>query len=162
RFRAKATKARQAQSRMKMLERMEDLAPLHVSAPFSFDFREPLKSPNPLLVFEDVATGYGEHVVLRDVTFSLQSGQRIGLLGVNGAGKSTFVKTVAGALAPLSGKITVNKGLAIGYFAQHQVEMLDDDASPLLHLARLAPRVREQELRDYLGGFNFPGDMATT
>ncbi|HEY6862433.1 MAG TPA: ATP-binding cassette domain-containing protein, partial [Burkholderiales bacterium] len=120
RFRAKATKARQAQSRMKQLERMEVLAPLHVSAPFSFEFREPLKSPNPLLVFEDVSAGYGERVVLRGVTLSLQSGQRIGLLGVNGAGKSTFVKSVAGVLAPLSGKATLNKGLEIGYFAQHQ------------------------------------------
>jgi ATP-binding cassette subfamily F protein 3 len=162
RFRAKATKARQAQSRMKMLAKMEELAPLHVSAPFSFEFREPLKSPNPLLVFEDVSAGYDRNVVLRDVSFSLQSGQRIGLLGVNGAGKSTFVKTVAGALQSLSGNITVNKGLEIGYFAQHQVEMLDDEASPLLHFARIAPRVREQELRDYLGGFNFPGEMATT
>jgi ATP-binding cassette, subfamily F, member 3 len=162
RFRAKATKARQAQSRMKMLEKMEELAPLHVSAPFSFEFREPLRAPNPLLVFEDVAAGYGENVVLRDATFSLQSGQRIGLLGVNGAGKSTFIKTVAGALAPLSGKITVNKGLEIGYFAQHQVEMLRDDESPLWHLAKIAPKTREQELRDYLGGFNFPGDTATT
>jgi ATP-binding cassette, subfamily F, member 3 len=162
RFRAKATKARQAQSRMKMLAKMEELAPLHVSAPFSFEFREPLRAPNPLLVFEDVSAGYGDHVVLRDVTFSLQSGQRIGLLGVNGAGKSTFIKTVAGALVPLSGGITVNRGLEIGYFAQHQVEMLDDDASPLLHLARLAPKTREQDLRDWLGGFNFPGDMATT
>jgi ATP-binding cassette, subfamily F, member 3 len=162
RFRAKATKARQAQSRMKQLERMEALAPLHVSAPFSFEFREPLKSPNPLLVFEDVSAGYGERVVLRELKLSLQSGQRIGLLGVNGAGKSTFVKSVAGVLAPLSGKITLNKGLEIGYFAQHQVEMLDDAASPLLHLARVAPKAREQDLRDYLGGFNFPGDMATT
>src|SRR5437764_1497785 len=157
RFRAKATKARQAQSRMKMLEKMEELAPLHVSAPFSFEFRDPLRAPNPLLVFEDVSAGYGEHVVLRDVTFSLQSGQRIGLLGVNGAGKSTLVKTLAGTLAPLSGGITVNKGLEIGYFAQHQVEMLRDDESPLWHLARIAPKMREQDLRDYLGGFNFPG-----
>src|SRR3954469_14680112 len=162
RFRAKATKARQAQSRMKMLEKMEELAPLHVSAPFSFEFREPLRAPNPLLVFEDVSAGYGEHVVLRDITFSLQSGQRIGLLGVNGAGKSTLVKTLAGTLAPLSGGITVNKGLEIGYFAQHQVEMLRDDESPLWHLSRIAPKTREQELRDYLGGFNFPGDMSTT
>ncbi|HZR70111.1 MAG TPA: ATP-binding cassette domain-containing protein [Burkholderiales bacterium] len=162
RFRAKATKARQAQSRMKMLEKMEELAPLHVSAPFSFEFREPLKSPNPLLVFEDLSAGYGDRIVLREVKLSLQSGQRIGLLGVNGAGKSTFVKTVAGALSPMSGSITVNKGLEIGYFAQHQVEMLDDEASPLLHFARIAPKAREQDLRNYLGGFNFPGDMATT
>src|SRR6185369_7812294 len=162
RFRAKATKARQAQSRMKMLEKMEDLAPLHVAAPFSFEFREPLRAPNPLLVLEDLRAGYGDRVVLDRITLSLQSEQRIGLLGINGAGKSTFIKTVAGVLAPLGGQMTVNKGLAIGYFAQHQVEMLRDDQSPLWHLSRLAHDTREQELRDYLGGFNFPGDMATS
>jgi ATP-binding cassette subfamily F protein 3 len=162
RFRAKATKARQAQSRMKMLAKMEELAPLHVAAPFSFEFREPLRAPNPLLVLEDVRAGYGDKVVLDGISLSLQSEQRIGLLGINGAGKSTFIKTVAGVLAPLAGQMTVNKGLAIGYFAQHQVEMLRDDQSPLWHLARLAPDTREQELRDYLGGFNFPGDMATS
>jgi ATP-binding cassette subfamily F protein 3 len=161
RFRAKATKARQAQSRMKMLAKMEELAPLHVTAPFSFEFREPLRAPNPLLVLEDAAAGYPEKTVLRDITFSLQSDQRIGLLGVNGAGKSTLIKTIAGALKPLSGQATFNKGLEIGYFAQHQVEMLRDDQSPLWHLARLSPGVREQDLRNYLGGFNFPGDMAS-
>jgi ATP-binding cassette subfamily F protein 3 len=163
RFKAKATKARQAQSRMKMLAKMEDLAPLHVSAPFSFEFREPLRAPNPLLVFEKINCGYGEKVVLENVNFSLQSDQRIGLLGVNGAGKSTLIKTIAGALEPLDGSAIVNKGLEIGYFAQHQVEMLRDDQSPLWHLlqARGSPPVREQELRNFLGGFNFPGDMAT-
>ena len=161
RFRAKATKARQAQSRMKMLAKMEELAPLHVAAPFSFEFREPLRAPNPLLVLEGVSAGYGDKTVLSGLTFSLQSDMRIGLLGVNGAGKSTFIKTVAGILAPLDGTMVVNKGLAIGYFAQHQVEMLRDDQSPLWHLSRLAD-VREQELRNYLGGFNFPGDMATS
>ncbi len=140
RFRAKATKARQAQSRMKMLAKMEELAPLHVAAPFSFEFREPLRAPNPLLVLEDVAAGYGDKVVLRDVSLSLQAEQRIGLLGVNGAGKSTFIKTVAGVLPILGGAATLNKGLAIGYFAQHQVEMLRDDESPLWHLRALAPR----------------------
>ncbi len=162
RFRAKATKARQAQSRMKMLAKMEELAPLHVAAPFSFEFRDPLRAPNPLLVLEDLRAGYGDKVVLEAISLSLQSEQRIGLLGINGAGKSTFIKTVAGVLAPLAGQMTVNKGLAIGYFAQHQVEMLRDDQSALWHLARLAPDTREQELRDYLGGFNFPGDMATS
>ena len=166
RFRAKATKARQAQSRMKMLAKMEALAPLHVAAPFSFEFREPLRAPNPLLVLEEVAAGYGGKAVLEAISLSLQSGERIGLLGINGAGKSTFIKTVAGVLAPLAGQVTVNKGLAIGYFAQHQVEMLRDDQSPLWHLARIAENERalprEQELRDYLGGFNFPGDMATS
>ncbi|MDQ5848146.1 MAG: ATP-binding cassette domain-containing protein [Pseudomonadota bacterium] len=161
RFKAKATKARQAQSRMKMLAKMEDLAPLHVAAPFSFEFREPLRAPNPLLVLEDVRAGYADKVVLGNVNFSLQSDQRYGLLGVNGAGKSTLIKTIAGALPPLSGSAVFNKGLEIGYFAQHQVEMLRDDQSPLWHLRRLAPDTREQELRSYLGGFNFPGDMAT-
>ncbi|HET7766654.1 MAG TPA: ATP-binding cassette domain-containing protein [Burkholderiales bacterium] len=161
RFRAKATKARQAQSRMKMLAKMEELAPLHVSAPFSFEFREPLRAPNPLLVLEDVIAGYPEKTVLENVTLSLQSDQRIGLLGVNGAGKSTLIKTIAGALRPLAGRATFNKGVAVGYFAQHQVEMLRDDQSPLWHLLRIAPGAREQDLRNYLGGFNFPGDMAT-
>ncbi|HWI35715.1 MAG TPA: ATP-binding cassette domain-containing protein [Burkholderiales bacterium] len=161
RFRAKATKARQAQSRMKMLAKMEELAPVHAAAPFSFEFREPLRAPDPLLVLEDVNAGYGDHTVLSDVTLSIRSGERIGLLGVNGAGKTTLIKTIAGALAPLSGTATFNKGVAIGYFAQHQVEMLRDDQSPLWHLVRLAPKTREQELRDYLGSFNFPGDMAT-
>ena len=161
RFRAKATKARQAQSRMKMLAKMEELAPLHVTAPFSFEFREPLRAPNPLLVLEGAAAGYPEKTVLKDITFSLQSDERIGLLGVNGAGKSTLIKTIAGALKPLAGQATFNKGLEIGYFAQHQVEMLRDDQSPLWHLSKLSPGVREQDLRNYLGGFNFPGDMAS-
>ncbi len=161
RFKAKATKARQAQSRMKMLAKMEDLAPLHVAAPFSFEFREPLRAPNPLLVLEGIVAGYGEKPILEGVNLSLQSEQRIGLLGVNGAGKSTFIKTIAGVLPPLAGDAVFNKGLAIGYFAQHQVEMLRDDQSPLWHLQRLAPNVREQELRNFLGSFNFPGDMAT-
>ena len=162
RFRAKATKARQAQSRMKMLEKMEELAPLHVAAPFAFEFREPLRAPDPLLVLENLSAGYGDKVVLRGLNLSLQSQQRIGLLGINGAGKSTFIKTVAGVLPPLGGEATINKGLVVGYFAQHQVEMLREDQSPAWHLARLAPDTREQELRNYLGGFNFPGDMATS
>jgi ATP-binding cassette subfamily F protein 3 len=161
RFKAKATKARQAQSRMKMLAKMEQLAPLHVAAPFSFEFREPLRAPNPLLVLEDVDAGYPEKRVLESIKLSLQAEQRIGLLGVNGAGKSTLIKTIAGALAPLQGSAIYGKGLAIGYFAQHQVEMLRNDESPLRHLARLAPDTREQELRNYLGSFNFPGDMAS-
>jgi len=167
RFRAKATKAKQAQSRMKMLAKMEELAPLHVSAPFSFEFREPLKAPNPLLVLEDAVSGYKmeggpDKVVVRDIKFSLQSGERYGLLGINGAGKSTLIKTIAGELPPLAGKAIFNKGLAVGYFAQHQIEMLRHDESPLWHLSRVATNVREQELRNYLGSFNFPGDMATT
>jgi len=161
RFRAKATKARQAQSRMKMLAKMEDLAPLHVAAPFSFEFKEPDRAPNPLLVLEDVAAGYPDKTVLSNVKLSLQSEQRIGLLGVNGAGKSTLIKTIAGVQPVLSGSAVFNKGLQIGYFAQHQVEMLRDDQSPLWHLRRLAPDKREQDLRNYLGSFNFPGEMAT-
>ena len=160
RFRAKATKARQAQSRMKMLAKMEDLAPLHAAAPFSFEFREPLRAPNPLLVLEGVDAGYGDRAILSGIDFSLQSDQRYGLLGVNGAGKSTLVKTIAGELKPLKGGATFNKGLVVGYFAQHQLEMLDDAASPLLHLQRIAPDKREQDLRNFLGMFNFPGDMA--
>ena len=161
RFRAKATKARQAQSRMKMLAKMEDLAPLHVAAPFSFEFKEPDRAPNPLLVLEDVVAGYADKTVLTNVKLSLQSEQRIGLLGVNGAGKSTLIKTIAGVLPVLSGSAVFNKGLQVGYFAQHQVEMLRDDQSPLWHLKKLAPEVREQDLRNYLGSFNFPGEMAT-
>ena len=171
RFRAKATKAKQAQSRMKMLAKMEDLAPLHASAPFSFEFRDPLKAPDPLLVLEDVSAGYRiedapDKVVVSGIKFSLQSGQRYGLLGINGAGKSTLIKTIAGELPPLAGKAIFNKGLAVGYFAQHQVDMLRHDQSPLWHLARIpspdGKNMREQDLRNYLGGFNFPGDMATT
>ncbi len=167
RFRAKATKAKQAQSRMKMLAKMEELAPLHVSAPFSFEFREPLKAPDPLLVLEDADAGYKmenapDKTVVRNINFSLQGGQRYGLLGINGAGKSTLIKTIAGELAPLAGKAIFNKGLAVGYFAQHQIEMLRHDESPLWHLSRIARNTREQELRNYLGSFNFAGDMATT
>ncbi|GAB3416477.1 ATP-binding cassette domain-containing protein [Massilia agilis] len=172
RFKAKATKARQAQSRMKALAKMEELAPLRAAAEFSFEFREPLSAPNPLLVMEDVEAGYpildahgdkvGGKAIVHRVNFSLQIGQRIGLLGVNGAGKSTLIKTIAGELAPLSGTATLGKGLSIGYFAQHQVEMLRHDESPLWHLMKIAPTTREQELRNFLGGFNFPGDMVTS
>jgi ATP-binding cassette subfamily F protein 3 len=172
RFKAQATKARQAQSRMKALAKMEELAPLRAAAEFSFEFREPLSAPNPLLVMEDVDAGYpildghgdrvGEKIVVNRINFSLQIGQRIGLLGVNGAGKSTLIKTIANELAPVGGKATLGKGLSIGYFAQHQVEMLRHDESPLWHLAKIAPNVREQELRNFLGGFNFPGEMVTS
>ena len=172
RFKAQASKARQAQSRMKALAKMEELAPLRAAAEFSFEFREPLSAPNPLLVMEDVDAGYkidnektGEvttKTIVNNIKFSLQIGQRIGLLGVNGAGKSTLIKTIAGELAPLTGDATIGKGLNIGYFAQHQVEMLRHDESPLWHLAKIAPTVREQELRNFLGGFNFPGTMVTS
>jgi ATP-binding cassette, subfamily F, member 3 len=166
RFKAKATKAKQAQSRMKQLAKMEELAPLRAAAEFSFEFREPVSAPNPLLVMEDVNAGYhleqGDKVIVRGINFSLQTGQRIGLLGVNGAGKSTLIKTIAGELEPLQGTATTGKGLIVGYFAQHQVEMLRHDESPLWHLQKIAPTVREQELRNFLGSFNFPGDMVTS
>ena len=172
RFKAQASKARQAQSRMKALAKMEELAPLRAAAEFSFEFREPLAAPNPLLVMDKVDAGYpilddhgdrvGAKTIVSNIKFSLQIGQRIGLLGVNGAGKSTLIKTIAGEIAPLCGDATTGKGLSIGYFAQHQVEMLRHDESPLWHLAKIAPTVREQELRNFLGGFNFPGTMVTS
>jgi ATP-binding cassette subfamily F protein 3 len=167
RFKAKATKARQAQSRMKALEKMELIAPAHVASPFTFEFRTPDAAPNPMLVMEDVRCGYHgddsiEISILDGVTLSVQNGQRIGLLGANGQGKSTLVKTLAGTLAPLGGTMRAGRGLAIGYFAQHQLETLRPDDSPLAHLARIAPEAREQELRDFLGGFNFSGDMASS
>jgi len=172
RFKAQATKARQAQSRMKALARMEELAPLRAAAEFSFEFREPLSSPNPMLVMEKVNAGYRiedpesfaitERTIVGGIDFSLQTGQRIGLLGVNGAGKSTLIKTIASELVPLSGTAQFGKGLVIGYFAQHQVEMLRHDESPIWHLARIAPNVREQELRNFLGSFNFNGNMASS
>ncbi|MEX3946401.1 ATP-binding cassette domain-containing protein [Paraburkholderia sp. EG287B] len=166
RFKAKATKARQAQSRVKALEKMELIVPAHASSPFTFEFRTPDSAPNPMLVMDDVRCGYraedgSETPIVERVTLSIQNGQRIGLLGANGQGKSTLIKTLAGTLAALSGELGTGKGLQIGYFAQHQLETLRPDDSPLQHLARLAPDTREQELRDFLGGFNFPGAMAT-
>ena len=160
RFRAKATKARQAQSRIKALERMERIAPAHVDSPFSFSFRQSERGPDPVLALEDARAGYGERTVLDGIKLSIRLGERIGLLGRNGAGKSTLIRLINGDLAPLAGRRTDGKGLVIGYFAQHQLESLDAQASPLLHLQRIAPRVRDQELRDYLGGFSFHGDMA--
>jgi ATP-binding cassette subfamily F protein 3 len=164
RFKAKATKAKQAQSRIKALARMEELAPLRAAAEFSFEFREPERAPNPLLVLDQVYTGYrsesnAEKIIVGNITFTLQAGQRIGLLGVNGAGKSTLIKTIAGDLSPLAGDKHLGKGLVVGYFAQQQLEMLQHDDSPLMHLMRIAPNAREQELRDFLGRFNFPGEM---
>ncbi len=171
RFKAKASKARQAQSRMKMLEKMEALAPLRAAAEFSFEFREPENAPNPMLLMDGVEAGYrltneagdsvGTKPIVRNVSFSLQPGQRIGLLGVNGAGKSTLIRTLVGELPPLAGTIIRGKGLNIGYFAQHQLEMLRPDESALWHLAKISPETREQELRNFLGSFNFPGAMAT-
>ncbi len=169
RFRAKATKAKQAQSRVKAMERMTLIAPVINASPFTFKFRAPLASPDPMLVLEDVDCGYhvdaGVSRIVRDVSLRLSVGERIGLLGANGQGKSTLIKTIAGTLERLSGTMTKGKGLAIGYFAQHQIDMLALDSSPLEQLQRIAARTgaapREQELRDYLGSFDFRGEMAT-
>jgi ATP-binding cassette subfamily F protein 3 len=161
RFRAQATKAKQAQSRIKMLERMELIAPAHVDNPFSFSFRQPESLPNPLLRMEKISAGYGDKVILQSIKLNLVPGSRIGLLGRNGAGKSTLIKLLAGTLEPLSGEIGLAKGIKLGYFAQHQLEFLRADESPLQHLSRIAPRVLEQQLRDYLGGFGFQGDKVT-
>ena len=160
RFRAKATKARQAQSRLKALERMETVAPAHVDSPFSFQFPEPGKSSDPLLTIDNLVLGYGDDVVLDGVSLSLHPGDRIGLLGKNGAGKSTFLKGLTGALPALSGDRVTGAHLRIGYFDQQQLEVLDLQASALLHLQRLTPKVREQVILDFLGGFNFRGDRA--
>ena len=160
RFRAKATKARQAQSRLKALERMEMVAPAHVDSPFSFQFPEPGKSSDPLLTIDNLVLGYGDDIVLNGVSLSLHPGDRIGLLGKNGAGKSTFLKGLTGALPALSGDRVTGAHLRIGYFDQQQLEVLDLQASALLHLQRLTPKVREQVILDFLGGFNFKGDRA--
>jgi ATP-binding cassette subfamily F protein 3 len=160
RFRAKATKARQAQSRLKALKRMELIAPAHVDSPFHFSLRPPEKTPDPLLRLRAVATGYGDTAVIGGVNLSLSPGERIGLLGPNGAGKSTLIKLLAGVLAPRQGQREPAQDLRIGYFAQHQLEQLETHQSPLQHLLRLDPKAREQALRDYLGGFGFSAEQA--
>ncbi|MEX1843080.1 ABC transporter ATP-binding protein [Enterobacter cloacae] len=161
RFKAKASKAKQAQSRIKMLERMEMIAPAHVDNPFHFSFRAPESLPNPLLKMEKVSAGYGDRIILDSIKLNLVPGSRIGLLGRNGAGKSTLIKLLAGELNPVSGEIGLAKGIKLGYFAQHQLEFLRADESPIQHLARMAPQEMEQKLRDYLGGFGFQGDKVT-
>ena len=161
RFRAKATKARQAQSRIKALARMEEVAAAPVDTPFEFRFFEPVGSPDPLLMLEDAAAGYGDVAVLRGLTLTLRPGERLGLLGRNGAGKSTLIRLLAGEAPPLAGIRREGKGLKIGYFAQHQLEQLRPDESPLWHMNHLDPRTRDQDFRNYLGGFNFHGEMAT-
>jgi ATP-binding cassette, subfamily F, member 3 len=160
RFRAKATKARQAQSRIKALERMERIAPAHVDSPFTFHFRDFPGSPDPVLVLDHAAVGYDGPPVLEEIGLSIQTGARIGLLGRNGAGKSTLIKLLAGRLASLSGQRREGRNLRVGYFAQHQLEELRAEESPLAHLSRADPDTREQELRSYLGSFDFSGDMA--
>ena len=166
RFKAKASKAKQAQSRVKALARMEQLAPIHAETGIDIRIPSPESMPDPLLVLEHMDAGYvsdnGDPVtILRDVNLMVRGGDRIGILGVNGAGKSTLVKTLAGLLPVMNGQRRASKGLEIGYFAQHQLDMLDLSSSPLQHLARLAPQTREQELRNYLGGFGFGGDRVT-
>ncbi|MFA0810441.1 ABC-F family ATP-binding cassette domain-containing protein [Microbulbifer epialgicus] len=158
RFRAKASKAKQAQSRLKALDRMAQIAPAHVDSPFHFTLPSADKTSNPLIDLREANIGYADKVVVHQVQLGIQPGRRIGLLGPNGAGKSSLIKTLAGELSPLSGKRQCGEHLAIGYFAQHQLEALDSAASPLLHLQRLSPDASEQSLRDFLGGYGFIGD----
>ncbi len=160
RFRVQATKARQAQSRIKALERMEMISAAHVDSQFNFEFRVPLAAPDPLLVLDEMAVGYQGVALIKDIVLAIRPGERIGLLGRNGAGKTTLIKLLAKELAPLSGKRVEGKDLNIGYFAQHQLEQLRLDESPLQHMMKLDPLTREQEHLNFLGGFDFKGDMA--
>ncbi len=160
RFKAKATKARQAQSRIKALERMEMISAAHIDSQFSFSFRPPISAPEPLLALSKVQTGYGQNIILNNVNLTLRPGERLGLLGRNGAGKSTLIKMLSGELKVLAGKRTEGKDLNIAYFAQHQLEQLRPNESPLQHMQRLDSEAREQALLNYLGGFDFRGDMA--
>ncbi len=158
RFRYKASKARQAQSRLKMLERMEQIAPAHVDSPFRFHFLEPKKQPQHLLGLTDASVGYGDDVILKDINLNLSAGDRLGLLGVNGAGKSTLVKALSAGSTLLSGDRVLSKDTKIGYFAQHQLELLRPEHSPIDHLRDYAPEDREQDHRNYLGRFGFGGE----
>jgi ATP-binding cassette subfamily F protein 3 len=172
RFKAQATKAKQAQSRVKMIERMEKVAPVLADAEFTFEFKAPASLPNPMLAITDASFGYTDEAgqvttILRGVNRSVLAGQRIGILGANGQGKSTLVKTIARTMQALGGKITEGKGLNIGYFAQQELDVLRPDEDPLQHMTRLAKDLgadapaasREQDLRNWLGTFNFTGDM---
>ena len=161
RFKAKATKATQAQSRIKALEKMEKIAPAQLDNEFLFEFAAPEHLPNPLLKMEHADLGYGAETVLKNISLSLENGARFGLLGVNGSGKSTFIKALSGSLKPQSGQIIRSDKLNIGYFAQHQLDTLRDDQSPVWHIQKLSPEAREQEIRNFLGGFLFTGEMAT-
>jgi len=166
RFKAKASKAKQAQSRVKALERMELISPAHADSALEFEFAVPESAPSPMLQFEDGGRcGYGDKTILDGVNLVIVPGQRIGLLGANGQGKSTLIKTLVGEIPPQAGTLRLSKGLRIGYFAQYEVERLRGDDTPLDHLGRVArangdPNVREQVLRDFLGRFDFPGPMA--
>ena len=160
RFKAKATKAKQAQSRVKALAKLKLVAPAHLDSSFSFSFPPPEHLPNPLLKLEHDDLGYNGQTVLHQITLSLESGARLGLLGVNGSGKSTLIKALSGSLEPQSGQIIRADKLKIGYFAQHQLDTLRADQSPLWHIQRLSPEAKEQDIRNFLGGFDFAGDMA--
>lgn len=160
RFKAKATKAVQAQSRIKALARLERIAPAHLDSEFSFKFTQPDHLPNPLLKLENLDLGYQDKTILHNISLSVESGARYGLLGVNGSGKSTLIKAISGSLPPQAGQIIRAEKLKIGYFAQHQLETLRSDQSPVWHIQQLSPEVREQEIRSFLGSFAFIGDMA--
>jgi len=161
RFRYKASKAKQAQSRLKMLERMVQIAPAHVDSNFHFKFLEPEKQPQQLLQLEDANVGYGQTTIVSDIRLRLGAGDRIGLLGANGAGKSTLVRALVDGSTLLSGERSINKHTRIGYFAQHQLELLRMDESPLWHVQRQAPEAKEADLRNHLGRFGFQGDRVT-
>jgi ATP-binding cassette subfamily F protein 3 len=161
RFRAQATKAKQAQSRLKALQRMKLISPAHVDSPFHFKFLAPRHRPDPLMTMEDVATGYAQRApVIQDLNLNIHAGDRIGLLGPNGAGKSTLIKLLAQMLPVLSGQLTQAKECQIGYFAQHQVDQLNPDHSPFEHLRQLNPKISDQQGRNFLGGFGFQGERA--
>ncbi|KTD29751.1 ABC-F family ATP-binding cassette domain-containing protein [Legionella israelensis] len=160
RFKAKATKAKQAQSRIKAIEKMEQIAQAQLDSPFSFEFYPCPKAGKPLVSCEKMGAGYSETIILKNISLSLNPGDRIALLGPNGEGKSTFIKTLTGALSPLSGTVYRNSNLTIGYYAQHQLEELDDHLSPMETIQLLSPEAKEQIIRDFLGSFNFMGDMA--
>lgn len=160
RFRYKASKARQAQSRIKALEKMEKVLPAQFDNPFSFEFRDPAALPNPIMMMDQVSAGYGDNLILEHIRLNLVPGSRIGLLGRNGAGKSTLIKLLSGELSPQSGDLTYSQGVKIGYFAQHQLETLHPEETPLQHMMQIAPNYTEQQLRDYLGSFGFVGEKA--
>ncbi|MDG3086969.1 ABC transporter ATP-binding protein [Vibrio hannami] len=160
RFRYKASKARQAQSRIKALEKMEKVLPAQFDNPFSFEFREPSALPNPILMMDEVSAGYGDNLILEKIRLNLVPGSRIGLLGRNGAGKSTLIKLLSSELTPKGGDLTYSQGVKIGYFAQHQLETLHPEETPLQHMMQIAPEKTDQELRNYLGSFGFHGDKA--
>ncbi|CAH6799656.1 putative ATP-binding protein YheS [Vibrio chagasii] len=160
RFRYKASKARQAQSRIKALEKMEQVLPAQFDNPFSFEFREPDALPNPIMMMDEVSAGYDDNLILEKIRLNLVPGSRIGLLGRNGAGKSTLIKLLSGELKQQGGELSYSQGVKIGYFAQHQLETLHPEETPLQHMMQIAPKHTEQQLRDYLGSFGFQGEKA--